>query len=474
MSSAHKELELLPTETLSHCFSYLRFSKPDIKNLRLVSRRCAAVSSPFLIQSACVYISSNSLSRFEELCQHPVFRKSIKSVQINVSYYDAKLAEDLGTFGAHCGAILFRNLEVHDRFRVFRNSVKFDIGPLWPVPDEWRRAVEVDVEAVGTAKQKFLLRMLREYGKLYEDQEQVRLEGAHIRRITSALQQLTNLSSIIIDDNPHWRLGRQKQQQQFQEEGLTRMCLAPSAWKGSFITAPITSPPVEIIPSLFHALAETSIRPSTFAIILTPPHDLRCLQLTPSHRDAIKTVLSHSQHLTCAITSWARKDSLAEDNNRPHDEMLALGSLTTAFFASPNLVTLNLSFGEYPVFYERPQISLAELLPLDAPWPRLRNLSLRYVPAVLEELCVLVDAQRGTLEKFEGYCVWLLSETWPRVLDVLRGFERLKEVSLKYPKGGEFGDGRRLYRQIPEERIVEYVMRKQDANPLIGWTVTPL
>jgi hypothetical protein len=39
----------------------------------------------------------------------------------------------------------------------------------------------------------------------------------------------------------------------------------------------------------------------------------------------------------------------------------------------------------------------------------LRNFSLRYITCRLEEIRALLTAQRGTITKFDGYCLYLLS-----------------------------------------------------------------
>lgn len=114
MSSTAKNLEALPNELLSRCFSYL-CHRSDIQNLRLTSRKCHANSSSFLILSSTIYMASASLAHMEELCSHPIFSKSIKQVEINCSYYDKCLAESIGVYGDHCGYKLYQNLEMSQR-----------------------------------------------------------------------------------------------------------------------------------------------------------------------------------------------------------------------------------------------------------------------------------------------------------------------------------------------------------------------
>jgi hypothetical protein len=467
-SELPRNLEGLPYEILGNCIEYLEHSKEDIQNLRLVSKRCNAVSSPFLLDSIRVCVTSSSLFIFETLSQHPVFSKSIRNVKIDVSYYDAKLAEDRGLFGRHCGSNLYRRLECYERSTSFTEEEEDPTQRLWPVSDEWERVdtQAAHLEETCTETERLLLDAHSHYNQLYLDQEQVKQDGAHIQRICVALERFSNLMSITIDDSPYY--SPRAWPGDFSDEELLEDCLRPSAWQGSFITAPLTSPPVEIIPELFQALGKTSVRPTKFRILISPPFNLRSMQLSEPACQAIQTVISQSRHLVCKVGTWARKDSLAEDNSRPREEMVALCSLTAAFFNAPNLTTMEVVFDGYPAFYETPQVSLVDILPLsENSWPHLRVLSLRYAPCRMEELGVLVKALRK-LKSLEITAAWLLSGTWTNSLDILRGFEGLQNVCFKYPHSGDWSDRGMFVGGVLEEEIRQYVLGLRERNPLRG------
>jgi hypothetical protein len=220
-------------------------------------KRFNAVSSAFLIDFARVHIESKSLSRFEELSHHPVFCRSIKNVEVNVSYYDTRLATDRGLFGRHCGGGLYQDLEVYELSLYYnpgRPSV--DLSRLSSIPEEWDAVgSESFTEETSTEKQRFLLAVHSEYHRRYIDQEQVKQERAHLHRICAGLLRLPNLQSIAIDDDPNTRSQR-REYRTFSDEELVEFCLRPSAWKGSFMTSSITAPPVEIIPELFQMLSQ--------------------------------------------------------------------------------------------------------------------------------------------------------------------------------------------------------------------------
>src|SRR5215471_11694994 len=101
-------LQDLPTEILTECFKYFtctytrKLTNEELKALRLTSKRLEAISAPLLAKVVFVYISSDSLARLEDISRHPVFSKSIRTVQISLSFYDATLANDFTLFAVHC------------------------------------------------------------------------------------------------------------------------------------------------------------------------------------------------------------------------------------------------------------------------------------------------------------------------------------------------------------------------------------
>jgi hypothetical protein len=109
MLASKMKLEDLPLEILRGCFTYLKHTRGDLQNLRLVSKRLHDVSSEFLIESSRVCIISESLQRLEKLSYHPAFSKSIKMVEIIVSYFDAAIATDRGVFVSQCVKMLSEN-----------------------------------------------------------------------------------------------------------------------------------------------------------------------------------------------------------------------------------------------------------------------------------------------------------------------------------------------------------------------------
>lgn len=182
-------------------------------------------SSSLLLSSARVYITPASLSRVEELCQHPIFGKSIKELEISCSYNVASLAEGPTTpFRGHCAGEL-------------------------------------------TVKQELLFEAHEQYRRLYEDQEQVKNGGEYITRICAALSSLSQSLFIAIIDKPNTF---PVSTFDLSDTGLMQTCLAASDRKASFTTR-ILRPPMEMIPELFTTVVVTTIRPTRLEIDFKPP-----------------------------------------------------------------------------------------------------------------------------------------------------------------------------------------------------------
>jgi hypothetical protein len=389
MCSEFRRFQDFPIELLSQCFRYLRNtryagwlspkSKLDLQNVRLVCQSFNAAGAPLLLCSVRVDVTSDSIRHLEELSRHPIFKKSIRQIEVNVSYYDACLANDLTLFAKHNATQLFQTIEGMERCHSYLNQ-EANFDDRYKLLEEWESINNADANTF-TPGQLLLSNTHKSYCQLFDDQEDVKRDGGHTKRICSALENLLALDSVIINDEPHWRSSTDRGKM-LSIKYLVASCLSPSSWKGPFTTAYLASPPVEIIPQLFSSLTRSTVRPSRFSISITPPINLRCMELSPQQQDDVRIVLQHSRHLRLKVSGWARKGSLAKTNDQRREEMLALCSLSKTFFDTPKLATLNLSFDNYPVFYEPPQVGISDILPLayEKQWQSLTSLLLYHVP----------------------------------------------------------------------------------------------
>ena len=479
----------LSNELLSYCFVFLEPSKSNIGNLRLVSKRIHANASPFLITNIHVSLEHESIRELTALSEHPVFSRCIKSVELDVSYYDKVLVESLARFAEHNASDMGNTLDLMERWT--SNWYASDGKALkghqeerdaysgaYDVLQEWDDLViqlgenyQVDITDCGaTDGQKLLLDAYQEYVKLYEEQTEFLTDGKGIGQIAQALTNITGLQEILLVDEKWTKPDESVSTWDWMVNGLKQRCLAKSRWNGSFMTAMDTQPPTHVISDLFLALANSQIRPKLFAISITAPANMRCISFTPTELEAIRVVLGQADDLGLSVVHRARRGSLAENNDRSNEELAGLCALTRAFFSSPRLSRMALSLGEYPCFYEIPTISFSDLIQAPLTSSRISKAKLQGVPFKFTELQEFVDKTKSMLETFELTTPYLLNAKWLDGVDVLRQLNNLAKFDFKYPKGGEYGDGKSNRPDIDGSAIERYILREIEVSPLQGWT----
>ena len=107
----------------------------------------------------------------------------------------------------------------------------------------------------------------------------------------------------------------------------------------------MTGPSRLRLPQLFQALKESPIRPTEFHLELGAPRDLQSLQLDSERKSAIKELLEHSKVSAFTMRDWDR--GAGSDSTRSREEMVALGTMTTAICSAPNLESVVLSLSDF-------------------------------------------------------------------------------------------------------------------------------
>ena len=272
-----------------------------------------------------VFISSESFDRLEELSNDVTKFAFVKNIELYLSHYDVSSVADIGLHASHC---YHRHLLACDYEERFSSSI---VKPISLSEFDAVKGSSFDA-ANATSIQKEILASHRDYVSKFNDQEALRNGGIYITRLSSALLQLPNITSITItDENRHiandLRMGR-------------------SPWKsGPHQDGAITTSPVELIPQLFQALKESSIRPIEFHLELGAPRDLQSLQLDSERKSAINQLLEHSKVSAFTMRDWDR--GAGSDSTRSREEMLALGTMTKAIFSTPNLESVVLSLSDF-------------------------------------------------------------------------------------------------------------------------------
>ncbi|KAF5701477.1 hypothetical protein FMUND_13869 [Fusarium mundagurra] len=298
---------------------------------------------------------------------------------------------------------------------------------------------QVDQES-PTPTQRLFLKLYDLYKEMYNDQEQLREGQNHITRLCTALSSLSNLGFLELNDVRNMGGLEHLDAADFADTGYDHTILQhfspilrKSRWCGSFKTIHNATPPVEMIGTLCSELADKGLRPWIVRLRLVPPPSMQAWQLSLLQQTGLKNLVSQTTKLTLYVDFQARSFEL-KDN--PRHEMLALCSITQSCLSAPNLEDVHVEFIGYPPLSMRPTVSLDDILPVNALWPRLRSLSLHNQPFTVMELKSLVTRHSETLRDLDLQGCWLVEGSWDEVKKVVEDQQDLEKSSIKYPSGG--------------------------------------
>ncbi|EXL91974.1 hypothetical protein FOIG_14857 [Fusarium odoratissimum NRRL 54006] len=314
MSSA-VDIQSLPSEVLRNILFSVRNEKNgqgSIKECRLVSHCFNNAASPLLLTEVSVCLTSESFTRLEDICYHPIFSKSVQKVSIVTSYYETELACNRPLFMLEAKARLLRHVETMERSRSYRNKYPHtQAQSRWLSNMAWRTEPEfeqlfndqVDEES-PTPTQRLFLKLYDLYKELYNDQQQLREGQHHITRLCAALSSLSNLVSLELNDIRNLGGMEHLDAADFAHTGYDHTILQhfspilrKSRWCGSFKTIHTATPPVEMLGTLCSELADKGLRPRTIRLRLVPPPNMQAWQLSPSQQTGLKNLVAQTTKL---------------------------------------------------------------------------------------------------------------------------------------------------------------------------------
>ncbi|EHY54797.1 hypothetical protein HRR90_008376 [Exophiala dermatitidis] len=445
-------LDNLPNEVIHRILVFVsrgecqQDRKIDMKNIRLASRKLSIVACAFLVSSTTVCLNSNSLSRFQQLCDHPLFSQCIRSVEINAAYYDVRLSQDRDLYRDHCGSALARILTLAE---LNAGPKQRQSGALCRESDVCNRfprhlgefGIE-DLSADSADAFESLLSVLHnEYKMRTSDQECIRKNNRHLDRLCNAFARLSSLKSIHLTNGIDGGVQPETiptQTTDLWDSGAFACALAPSGWNGSLAIAYITQPPIEMLGELLSSLGDSGARPSSFTLSFSVPANLTCLKVSERQAEGICKLVSKTDSMDVTFHSWPRGSSTACNHSRSYSELQALGSVTTALTSAPSLRCLRVSLAGYVWWQQLPHVVLKEFIPVGS-WPNLKQLELGYLPCELSELEKLVITLHNHLESFYGRGLYLRSGDWDDAANVLRDSNKLNIFKLDRLRGGSHG-----------------------------------
>lgn len=477
-------LGILPAPILYKVFQRIAEDEPTStrlldKDMESVSHYSMAMTSGLPIKSAIVSMTSQSLSDLEKLCRHPNFSKSITQITLDTSYYDKKLAMDRRQYARNCASELNMSSDIEERSS-FGGAISR--GESYPgIPDRATMYFDMadELDAVDTPDfkissatkyQKCFLQMHEKYVEHWKDQEEVRSNNDHIRRICTCLSSLSTLRQLKFSDTSGGDDSVPVGKPDIRE--MYGIGMYKSGWRGFFETAWTTEPPVEMLGELMSQLGKSGIRPEQVEIDHNVPVDLRYLQVSEEQSEGIRDLVSQCSEVAINLRGLDRpidpnnRDAVLEGQSR--EEMLAIGVLSKALTSARGLKSLRVRLDEYSTFSEHPPVNLSDFFPIRSmKWSELERVSFEYLPFDMDDMAVFVSSHRGSVKDFKATSMYLRDGDWDQALDILRQFNALESVELMYPNGGRYKDWH--YSNVPrfpQEEAEQYVRQLTSQNPL--------
>ncbi|SZF03003.1 unnamed protein product [Blumeria hordei] len=419
----------------------------EVKNLRLTCWKFCNVSSHLLISCVHVDLEANSIAHLDEVSRHPTIAKGVEVIQINMLYYDSVLEEDVETFGD------FHARQLHDVTECVEDMASHDVDLFtgtpsevvnsaiqkgWAIGNAWFDYVNDDSENKPTDEsvgyQKILLAAYEQYRQKYAAQEKLLKSGDLPRVVAAAMARMHNATRLDLHNSEFTRRYRRPDYLTMinNEESLIKSTLFPITWEKG-MRFELGNPPLELLFQLPAAIYEAGVFLSTLEI-RAPPCDFLSLA---SNKESLQKVKHATQRLRNFSydprVSYCSGLWSAEESN----EIEALGEYLNAHLQSPLLEDIRLSCDFLQIDAVAPWFNLGVVLTRNH-WPRLKIISLTGLAFHFSELEMFINQVQKPLT------VWfrrlhLLSGTWSKVLDILRGkvgsYPTIEDLS-----GGEFDE----------------------------------
>jgi hypothetical protein len=505
-------IEHLPNELLVACFSHLCSSTPTIQALRLTSRRFHDASSLFLIPDPMVHFTTQSLDALAQIADHPIISKGVKSVIINVCYYDIRRAKNSTRFTRSSCRLISHFLSCSRELEGRSDLAWSPTDDLSSISPAFRRGQEIWQEWSGYADQmhhsdstlealgdrplpsdlNLLVSMYSDFRRLCEDQQAVMKGTGGVAKLVGALAKLPALTKILITDNiTHFDDGYEKTPAAdiVSDEGLRRCCLSPIQWR-CIHPYPTRSaqPPIFILATLFNALTASPVRVAHFAVHLTAPGDMEPFSMSTSECSAILQVVSRAETVSFRMWHWERSINYdAVPRLRSPEETAALLTFTRALFASPALKRLELHLDRNPdhgtrwIMMDNKVVSAAMARqagftgrfqdPHQAFPVSLRAISLTSLKITLAEIGMLTDSLSDFLTSLSMCNVRLAGGEWRDALYHLKKLKKLQHVDLRPHLVGGGAHSVGILGQTLRQATA-FLLGEMDSNPIVRRTTS--
>lgn len=411
---------------------------PNIGLARLTCRRFRDTSSHLLLYRVSVHLTPASLQRLETISQHPTIGKGVRSVRVNLSYYDRVLAHDFTIFARQVSQYM------HDRFgarvnpqraRDFRGGAAM----VQVCQMHWAlRGVSLDrPEAPDEDDHAYreLARVAHAYYKeSWLEQESIVRDG-YAGAVASAVARMPFAHGVEfcaantfafpeMDKQTHIQLPFVRASKEGEFRDLARECrplfsllALPSTWT-EISTEPISPPPYQLPLALLLAFKEAGIRPRSLILDLPFCDDMSCWNLSHEQLEDVNVLGQRIEvfggfNSGCSLSRGPQAHSLLQHS----DDLRPLAAFLRTLLPADRLKTLQLDLrGAVDQDFDCGVSDLVAIKPL----PQIRSLTLRAAYFHLSDLQTFLSSQSDRVHiVLED--VSLLTGTWTEVLDLLHG-----------------------------------------------------
>ncbi|KAK3306241.1 uncharacterized protein B0T15DRAFT_557105 [Chaetomium strumarium] len=408
----------LPDELLLEIFEYLelldviepvappliRRRGNEIKNTRLVCRRFCQLSSSLHLRVVRVSFTEASLARLEEISRHPTISKGVRTVKVDLRFYNEDL-KDFNTF------IDYHEQELGEEINLGGRVLRV----VAQMPEE---------EASEMIKKRTChRRYAAEYVARLKEQQSLIRKGNFPRALASAIARMPGARDMAFKDSLFDVRDRLMMPgSEVSWDQLRRRMLQPMSG-GHAMKHRLERPDYQCVVDLIESVRLAGVSLSGIDISLWPP--LHKMPRIPS--DFRASFVAGMQQLKQFRFCYHGYPVVQEEDN--------LHDFLSAFVGTSSLQKLDLDIGPVPIYGPSPSIDLDRIL---GPGPRhnLKDFSLHYVAIDLSKLLLILKRLPDSVYHLGLDSIELRSGTWEEALERLQE-KKPRTMSLRSPYGAE-------------------------------------
>ncbi|CAH0045677.1 unnamed protein product [Clonostachys solani] len=473
----------MPEEILYHIFElvegfswqypdFWHFPSGDIKNCRLTCQAFNCVSSRFFLRSVSVELNASSLSKFNEISNHPTISKGIQFVRAILHFYETSLGDSLRDFILYNADVLRDRLQSIELMRPWKyeKNVSEETGnrvveTLKETLACWER-IATDTQAQSLADQdRTYLELLKathqRYQSLCSYQEEMLQSGSFLQAVAAGVSRMPCAKTMFFCDQNLAALPRISfLHSQDINETLCEFMLQPMSYYTAMQYG-FTPRLCDLITKLPVAVHHAGAWLGRIDIDLSHVDSPSDLTPSPELRQQLPLAMQRLRQFTIRCTNGLNGETSQDVLNDMFGSCLDTGSLRE--------ISIEMPQKREP---HSDKLSVGRII-TSRHWQNLSRIFLRGVAFHFSELQLFISRAPKSFYALNVDRVYLLSGTWADVLDTLREKPLIAHVQLEDPLGAECDDmsveelKRIFFREVfTLSQAEQYISRLTPQNPL--------